>query len=307
MKMTEKLKITFLGTSDAVPSAKRNHTSIYMNYKDENLLIDCGEGTQRQFRKAGLNPCKVSRLLITHWHGDHVLGVPGLLQTLALSGFKKGLSIYGPEGTKKFSKEMLKSFVFADKYSLEVEEVSGRSGKFIDTEDFYFRAKGMNHGVPCNAYCFKEKDRIRIDKKKLKKTSLPEGPLLQDLKKGKDVKYEGRKYKAKDFTYEEKGKKVCFVLDTGYNDKIVDFVKDADILVSESTFSKELEEHAKEYNHMTAQQAGQIAKKAGVKKLILTHISQRYEPDNFKQILGEAKEEFENTVVAKDLESFELK
>src|SRR6056297_1416441 len=144
--MAEKLKITFLGTSDAVPSVKRNHTSIYLNYKDENILIDCGEGTQRQFRKAGLNPCKVNRLLISHWHGDHILGIPGLLQTLALSGFKKGLGIYGPKGTKKFTKEMLKSFVFAEKYSLDIEEVSGRSGKFIDTEKFYIQAKEMKHG-----------------------------------------------------------------------------------------------------------------------------------------------------------------
>src|SRR6056297_729458 len=144
--MTEKLKITFLGTSDAVPSARRNHTSILLNYGGENILIDCGEGTQRQFRKAGLNPCKVNRLLITHWHGDHVLGMPGLLQTLALSGFQKGLEIHGPKGTKKFSREMLKSFVFADKYSLTSEEVSGRSGKFIDTEKFYIQAKEMKHG-----------------------------------------------------------------------------------------------------------------------------------------------------------------
>ncbi len=304
--MTEKLKITFLGTSDAVPSARRNHSSIYLNYNGENILIDCGEGTQRQFRKAGLNPCKVNKLLITHWHGDHVLGIPGLLQTLALSGFRKGLEIYGPKGTEKFAKEILKSFVFVDKYPLSVEEVSGRSGKFIDNKDFSIQARGMKHGVPCNAYCFKEKDRIRIDKKKLKKTSLPEGPLLQDLKKGKDVEYNGQRYKAENLTYKEKGKKVCVVLDTGFNDKIVDFVKGADVLISEATFSKELEDHAKQYNHMTAEQAGKIAKLAGVKKLILTHISQRYEPDNFKQILKEAKEEFENTIIAKDLQKIVL-
>jgi len=304
--MAEKLKITFLGTSDAVPSAKRNHTGIFLNYDGEHILIDAGEGTQRQFRKAGLNPCKLNKLLITHWHGDHVLGVPGLLQTLALSGFQKGLEIYGPKGTKKFSKEMLKSFVFADKYSLKTENVSGRSGKFVDTDDFHLKAMGMQHNVPCNAYCFKEKDRIRIDKEKLKKTSLPNGPLLQDLKKGKNVKYQGKKYKAKDLTFKEKGKKICFVLDTKMNRKIVDFVEGADILICESTFSKELEDHAEEYNHMTAQQAGKVAKEAGVKKLILTHISQRYEAGGFKDILKEAKEEFENTVIAKDFDSFEI-
>lgn len=304
--MAEDLKITFLGTSDAVPSVKRNHTSIYLSYGGENILIDCGEGTQRQFRKAGLNPCKVGRLLITHWHGDHVLGIPGLLQTLSLSGFKKGIHIYGPRGTKKFIEEMLKSFLFADKYSLIIEDVSKDYERVIDTEDFSIDSMKVEHGISCNAYCFKEKDRIKIDKDKLDKTPLPEGPLLQDLKNGKDVVYQGKKYLAKDLTYREKGKKVCFVLDTKFNEKIIEFVRDSDVLICESTFSRELEDHANEYNHLTAQQAGQIAKSADVKKLYLTHMSQRYESGDFKVLLKEAKEEFENTFIARDLESFVL-
>ena len=102
------IKLTFLGTSDSIPTEERNHTSILLTYEGENILIDCGEGTQRQIRKAKLNPCKITRILITHWHGDHVLGIPGLLQTLSMSGYNKTLYIYGPEGTKKFMKELLK-------------------------------------------------------------------------------------------------------------------------------------------------------------------------------------------------------
>src|SRR4030067_2460046 len=102
-----KIPITFLGTSQSIPTEKRNHTAVLLKYKDENILVDCGEGTQRQFRKAHLNPCKVTRILITHGHGDHVLGLPGLLSTLSLSGYQKTLCIYGPKGTKEFVKEML--------------------------------------------------------------------------------------------------------------------------------------------------------------------------------------------------------
>ena len=117
------IKIIFLGTTDAIPSAERNHTSILLEYKDENILVDCGEGTQRQFRKAKLNPSKVTRILITHWHGDHVLGLPGLLQTLAFSGYNKTLDIYGPKGTKEFVRIILKTFAFQGKYKIEVKEV----------------------------------------------------------------------------------------------------------------------------------------------------------------------------------------
>src|SRR4030042_2692406 len=102
------IKITFLGTSDAIPSAERNHTSILLEYKNESILVDCGEGTQRQFRKAKLNPNKVTKILITHWHGDHVLGLAGLLQTLSFSNHNKTLSIYGTRGTKEFMKILLK-------------------------------------------------------------------------------------------------------------------------------------------------------------------------------------------------------
>ena len=100
--MGEKIKITFLGTSGAIPSIERNHTAVLLSYKSENILVDCGEGTQRQFKYAKLSPNKVTKLLITHWHGDHVLGIPGFLQTLAFSDYKKTLEVYGPVGTKKF-------------------------------------------------------------------------------------------------------------------------------------------------------------------------------------------------------------
>ena len=139
-----KIPITFLGTSQAIPTADRNHTSILLTYKSENILIDCGEGTQRQFRKLKLNPCNLTRLLITHWHGDHILGIPGLLQTLALNGYNRKLQVYGPKGTEFFLRKILEMFVFEGKINYEVHEVS--SGKILETPDFYIQSQEMIHG-----------------------------------------------------------------------------------------------------------------------------------------------------------------
>lgn len=298
------IKITFLGTGDAIPTEKRNHTSILLNYDGENILVDCGEGTQRQFRKANLNPLKLTRILITHWHGDHVLGIPGLLQTLAFDDYGKTLKIYGPKGTKKYIDEILRTFVFSGKLKLEVKDIE--KGKFLDEKDFFIEAEKMVHGCPSLAYSFVKKGKLRINKKKLKKYKIQEGKHLQTLKNGKDITYNGKKYKAKDLTYFVDEKKVSFVLDTLFNDKIIPFVKNSDLLICESTYGKELEKRAKAHNHMTSEQSANIAKKSKSKKLVLTHISQRYEK-NFDKILNDSKKIFKNSFVARDLESFEVK
>lgn len=285
-----------------IPSVKRNHTSIFLNYKGENILIDCGEGTQRQIRKAKLNPCRLTRILITHKHGDHVLGIPGLLQTLSLSEYNKTLFIYGPEGTKDFMKNLLKAFPFQLNYKIEIKEVEG---KFFETDEFFIEARKMTHGVPCNAYTFVKKGKIRIDKKKLEKAKLPSGPLLQKLKQGKDISYEGKKYLAKKLTFNEKGKKVSFVLDTSFNKRISSFVKNSDLLICDSSFDSELEAQAKEKKHLTSGQAGRIAKESNSKKLVLTHISQRYEK-NLKKLLDDAKKVFKNSYLVEDFDVIEV-
>jgi len=296
--MTE---LVFLGTSDAIPSKERNHTSILLSYKNENILVDCGEGTQRQLRIAGINPCKITRLLITHWHGDHVLGIPGLLQTLSFSDYKKTFFIYGPSGTKEFVNQILKTFAFQQNFKIEVQEVSG---KFFETEDFYLEAEKMTHGVPCNAYNFVKKSLLRIDKKKLEKTKLS-GPVITKLKEGKNITFNGKKFLAKNLTYKEEGKKISFVFDTSFNDKIIPFVKNSDLLICESTFGDELEDKAEEYKHLNASKSAEIAKKSNSKKLILTHISQRYSK-NPKDILNSAKKVFKNSFLAKDFDKFKI-
>jgi ribonuclease Z len=300
--MAEKIKITFLGTSDSVPTATRNHPAILLTYQGENILIDCGEGTQRQFRKAKLNPCKVNRILITHWHADHVLGIPGLIKTLALSGYKKILYIYGPRGTKAFMKIFLKLFAFRNEYSIKVQEVEG---KFFETKDFYLEAEKMTHGVPCNAYSFVKKGQIRIDKNKLKKLKILSGKHLQKLKQGKSIIYKGKKYLAKNLTYKQGEKKISVVLDTSFNDKITPFVKNSDVLICESTFMPSLSKMAEDRHHLTVKQVAEIAKKSKSKKLFLTHISQRHSRE-LKKVLIAAKKTFKNSHVPKDLDKIEI-
>jgi ribonuclease Z len=300
--MASKIKITFLGTSGAIPTSQRNHTSILLTCNEENILIDCGEGTQRQFRKARLNPCKLTRLLITHWHGDHVLGIPGLLQTLAFSGYNKTLFIYGPQGTKKFMKNLLNTFLFKGNLSFEVKEVNG---KFFETNDFSLEAESVPHGVPCNAYTFIRKGKRRIDKKKLKKSKLPQGPMLKKLNEGKDVVYQGKKYSVNNLTFKEGDKKISFVFDTSFEKKLISLVKNSDLLICESTFDSSMEDLAKEYFHLTSIQAARIAKESKSRKLILTHLSQRNGPD-YSKILKEAKSVFRNSFIANDLDKVEV-
>jgi len=309
------IKLTFLGTSDAIPDAERNTTSVLLSYKNENILIDCGEGTQRQLRKAGLNLCRITRILITHWHGDHVLGLSGLIQTLSFSNYNKTLLIYGPKGTRNFMNALLKTFVFQGKYKIKVEEVGDsqvRSGssesqakeKFFENDDFYLQAEKMTHGIPCNAYSFVKKGSLRIDKKKLEKTKL-HGQILQKLKQGKNIIYNGKKYLAKNLTFREGDKKISFVYDTSNNKDIIPFVKNSDLLVSEATFDSGMEERANKYRHLTVKQTAEIAKKSKSKKLVLTHISQRHSRD-LKNILEHARKIFRNSVAVKDLDVIEV-
>jgi len=300
--MASEIKIHFLGTSAQIPSADRNHTAMLLEYKGENILIDCGEGTQRQFRKARLNPCKVSKILITHWHGDHVFGLPGFLSTLSLSGYNKKLIIYGPKKTKVFVKELLNIFNFERNFEVEVEEVSG---KFFETDEFFLSSEEMEHGIPTNAYSFVIKDRLRLDKKKIEKLKLPSGPFLKKLKEGKDILIDNKKYLSNSLTYLEKGKKISFILDTRFNKKIIPFVSDSDLLICESSYDSELEKQAEEHLHLTSAQSAEIAKKSNSKKLVLTHISQRYEK-NAKKLLDESKKIFKNSFLAEDLQTIQI-
>ena len=290
------MKIKFLGTSSMVPTKDRNHTSILLTYNAENILIDCGEGTQRQLKIANINPCKITKILLTHIHGDHTLGLPGLIQTLGANNYQKTLEIYGPKNTKNFISNILRTFHLENKIKLTIIEVNKR--RFLETKEFYLEALPVKHTTYTLAYSFIEKDKRKINLSYTKKFNLIKHPLLGELQMGKDINFKGKKITVDKATTLKRGKKISFIFDTELTQNCIEISKNADLLIAEATYESDLEEKAKEYQHLTSEQSALIAKKAKVNALILTHFSQRYKtPD---QSLKEAKKIFKNTQAAKD-------
>ena len=290
------IELTFLGTSSMVPTKERNHSSIYVNFSGEGILFDCGEGTQRQIKISGIKPSSIKKLFISHWHGDHVLGIPGLIETLGHNDYKGTLEICGPKGTSENIKKMLSFFYQVSKVKYKVTELC--DGDKFETKDYEVTPHSLNHAVPCFGYSFKEKDRRKINSNYLKKQGVNDGPHLRKLQEGKDLDWKGKKIKVDDATSIIHGKKIGFIFDTKLTDNCFKIASNADFLISESTFSNEFEENAKKFKHLTATHAGKIAKESNVKVLYLTHFSQRFKET--KEILREAKKEFKNVFVAED-------
>src|SRR3989344_7329781 len=229
----ENIQIVFLGTANAIPTKLRSHNSILIKWKNHNLLFDAGEGAQRQLRFADISPSKITKILLTHWHADHSLGLSGLIYTLAMADYKGKLEIYGPKKTKE-KIHALESAFGQFKIDYSVTELSSQT---LDFGDFQIQAEEMSHGIPCLAYSFKIKDKVRIKKDKFRKLKLKDPKLIKQLVSGKDINYDGKTVKAKSISFIEKGKKITLVLDTLINQNIDKIAKDSDLLVCESTFS----------------------------------------------------------------------
>ena len=290
------MKLIFLGTSSMVPTKQRNHSAALLIYNEEGILIDCGEGTQRQLKIAGIKPCSITKILITHWHGDHVFGLPGLIQTLGSEEYSGTLKIYGPRGSKAMIAKILEAFVFEARLDYEVFEVE--SGIFFENTEFSLQAMPLKHSVPCLGFRFQEKDARKILMEKVKKFGIPEGPLLGKLQRGESIKHGGKTVKPDDVSEIKPGRSVCLLSDTGLSSNCIKLAENCDLLVCEATFANEHEEKAELYKHLTAKQAALIANNANVKKLILTHFSQRYKTT--EDILDNAKELFQNVSCAED-------
>ena len=279
-----------------VPTKERNHSAVLISYGSEGILIDCGEGTQRQIKIAGIKPSKVTKILISHWHGDHVLGIPGLIQTLAKNEYDRVLEIYGPKGTKERMKNMFKAFSFEDKIETRIHEITKK--RFFEGNDFFLEALPLEHGIITLGFSFIEKDKRRIRVDIVRKLGIPDGPLLGKLQSGKSITFNGKKITPEQATYIVKGKKLSFIADTVPCNNALELAMNSDILVCEATYSTKLEEKAAEYLHMTSKQAGLLANQAKAKKLILTHFSQRYK--TMEEIEDDAKDVFSNIICAYD-------
>jgi ribonuclease Z len=292
------MELIILGTSAMVPTKDRNHSASLLLDGGEGILVDCGEGTQRQLKQAGISQAKITRICISHWHGDHVLGLPGLLMTIAQAGQSNGtLHLYGPKGIKQQIRTMLDAFPFEQRLDLVVDEVS--RGTIFETDKMICTALPLEHGIPCVGYRVEQKDRRRIHLPIIKKLGIPDGPLLGKLQNGEEVLWNGKPVHPKDTTYVVTGKKVAFVTDTKPCRNAHELAENCDLLLCEASYSSKYEDKAEEYTHMTARQAGQLASQAGVHKLCITHFSARYATTT--ELLEDAKTAFENTIAAHDL------
>ncbi|MBI2656346.1 ribonuclease Z [Candidatus Woesearchaeota archaeon] len=296
------MQITFLGTSSMVPTKERNQIAVFLSYGSDGILFDCGEGTQRQFKIAGISLTKVTKILISHWHGDHVLGLPGLIQTLSSMDYSSKLEIYGPVGTKKRMEKMFEAFVFDKRLDFVVKEA--KSGIFFENNDFQLEAYQLEHGIETLGYRFVEKDKRKIDMKKVKKFDIPIGPLLGKLQQGITIEHNGKKIVPDDVTYVEDGKKLSYITDTVLCDACHKIAEDADLLICEATYSSKLVGKSEEYGHMTAKQAAQLANKSNAKQLVLIHFSARYK--NTQELEEDARNIFDNVICAKDFMKIEL-
>lgn len=303
--MLTDLQIIFLGTGGSIPTPQRGLSSVAIRRKNELLLFDCGEGTQRQMIQAGVGFHRKSKVFVSHMHGDHVLGLPGLLQTMSLLGRENELTIYGPTGINDFVEAINQTVRFSLTFPVKVYEIN--TGLVCEEKEYTVYATQSNHVEPSLSYSLTEKPRPgRFHKENAKKLEIPKGPLWSQLQSGKIVKLQdGRIIKPEMVLSNPRpGRKIVYTGDTGPSEKIVKLSENADMLIHESTFSDEMKERALEDGHSTPSIAAETAKAACVKLLILTHISARYK--NAGVLLEQAKKIFDNTELAEDFLKIEL-
>ncbi|MCK4561904.1 MAG: ribonuclease Z [Flavobacteriaceae bacterium] len=294
--MGNKIKLTFLGTAGAIPTARRNHTAILLDYQGEHMLIDCGEGTQSQLRKYKVKFSKIKHIFISHLHGDHFYGLIGLISTFSLLNRQTELHIFAPKGAEEIIKLQLKLSKSWIHFPLHFHELKSKKSELIfEDENVEIHTIPLKHRIYTNGFLFQEK----IAERKLNIPAILKHKEIeicdyQNLKNGKDfTKSNGTIIPNKDLTAIPLPiLKYAYCSDTIYFEDIIPIIKGADLLYHESTFLEDKLELATKTKHTTAMQAATIAQKAQVKKLILGHYSSRYKDLNL--FLNEAKLNFEN-------------
>ncbi len=300
------MELVFLGTGSMVPTKDRNVTAHLLEYKGEFILIDCGEGTQRQMNLAGYPRTKVTKILITHWHGDHVAGLIGLIQTLSAVPQPGTVSLIGPVGTKTYLGHLLRSMAFDLRITLDVHEIEPTNGtvRFFENEDYALEAAAMDHGIPCLGYSFIELDKRRMDLDTCKAHGILPGPLMGRLQQGEKIELNGTTVTPEMVSRVQPGKKITFILDTQLNENCIPLAQNSDLLVCESTYKEDLAEKGASHKHLTTRDACQIAANSNVKRLIITHFSQRYKTTH--ELVVDARQYFPNVDAAYDFMKVKL-
>ncbi len=304
-------RFTILGTSSAIPTKERNHPAIYFQYKDTAFLFDCGEGTQRQIQKAGVSFYKIDKIFITHLHGDHVLGLPGLLQTLDFHD-KDYVEIYGTKGIAKLIELATTQCFYLDAEGLVVKvkeiETSTEPLPVVDEKEYTVKAVGMEHTVPCLGYAFEEKPKFGYNREKVRKLGLKAHHFKELEEKGYTILESGRKVLKGELGEYKRGFKFVYITDTYYTENIFKLTEGADYVVMECTYLNE-DETAKEVKHLSfnifRRRIYPVFQEQGVKNVILTHFSRRYK--DLKPFEEAIKENgMENVFLAEDLMSFKF-
>ncbi|KRM60028.1 ribonuclease Z [Secundilactobacillus malefermentans] len=305
------MQLEFLGTGAGVPGKFRNVSSLALKLLEERnsvWLFDCGEGTQQQILRTTLKPRKIDKIFISHLHGDHIFGLPGLLSSRSFQGGETPLTIYGPKGIKNFVMTSLHVTETKLSYFIKFEELE-KPGEIYDDDKFTVYMAPLDHKIDCFGYRVVEKDHPgELMADKVKAANVPFGPLYGRLKKGETVELpDGRVLDGQDFIGNaQKGRIITVISDTRKTANIAELATNADVLVHESTFGKGEGNLAYNYYHSTNIQAAQVAKKVGVKKLLLTHISARYTSKMAHELEKEAKKVFSDTKVVKDFDEIEV-
>ncbi len=299
------MRLIFLGTSAAQPTSERALTCICLEKDGEVLMFDAGEGAQISYLKCGLGWNKKMKIFVTHLHGDHCIGILGLLQTMTLQNRIEPVEIYGPEGIEEFIASNIKILNFGLSFPVIISTVS--EGLVLEDKTYFIHACEAEHFIPAFSYLFQEKDKPgKFYPEKAKALDIPEGELWHKLQMDHEVKVGNKTVRPSDVMGEKRsGKKIGISGDTRPTKKLEDFFKNCNYLSFDSTFSNELKEKAIETCHSTAKEAAMLAKNASVENLILTHFSARYK--NEGELLAEAKTIHSSVIAAKDLLEIEIK
>ncbi len=299
------MKLVFLGTSGSQPTEKRGLSCICLEREGEILMFDAGESAQFSYLKSGLGWNKKMKIFVTHLHGDHCIGILGLLQTMTMKNRIESLEIYGPKGIDEFIAANIKILNFGLSYPIMISII--KEGKVLDSKFYSIYACKANHSVTAFSYLFEEKDKPgRFNLEKAKSLGIPEGHLWKKLQNGEQIEINGKIITPDQVLGEKRpGKKIGISGDTMPTEELEKFFEGCDYLVFDATFLDELKEKALETQHSTAKQAAILGKNANVKNLILTHFSARYKDE--VQHLEEAKQIHNSVITARDLLEVEIK
>ncbi|ELQ6132056.1 ribonuclease Z [Cronobacter dublinensis] len=298
------MELTFLGTSAGLPSTTRNVTAIVLNPQNNQSglwLFDCGEATQHQMLRASANPGKIEKIFITHLHGDHIFGLPGLLCSRSMAGCETPLDVYGPHGIKEFIETALRLSGSWTSYPLRIHEIT--AGTVLDDDAFTVTAFALTHPVECYGYRIEERDKPgTLDAAALKAAGVTPGPLFQQLKRGETVTLDdGRTLCGADYlSAPRSGKKIAIFGDTGPTAQAAALARDVDLMVHETTLEAAMAEKANGRGHSTTQQAATLAREAGAKRLVMTHFSSRYDAADCQRLLAECQAIFPASELAED-------